>query len=194
MNPYSEFNDANIELEYIDQDYQEPISTNNNNPGAMSYSDIFKNLNISVKNGRVQLNSRLPETEVIYQQQFEENYQPQFRPIQQQQQNPVVKTSKRVQFSQPVDPAVKNSAIYNKYFKDYRDPGEDRTEPARIPQTREEYIEMLREQQIQQQQQRAYISQIKPKRMMFSNNGVHNISINSSQNGANLNKLFRFSR
>ena len=44
---------------------------------------------------------------------------------------------------QPLDPMVKNSAIYNKYFKNYRD-AETVVEP-RVPKTWEEYHQMVRE-------------------------------------------------
>jgi hypothetical protein len=77
----------------------------------------------------------------------------------------------------------KNSYIYNKYFKDYKD--ESAVEEPKKPMTREEYI--------QEYNRRIYekrrIEQIKSKKLMFSRGNDVNISISNPHH--NLNKLFR---
>jgi hypothetical protein len=77
----------------------------------------------------------------------------------------------------------KNSYIYNKYFKDYKD--ESVVEEPKKPMTREEYI--------QEYNRRIYekkrIEQIKSKKLMFSRGNDVNISVSNPNH--NLNKLFR---
>lgn len=84
------------------------------------------------------------------------------RPQQQQQQKTV----------EPLPYQVKNSYIFNKYFKDYKDPTAV-AEPTRIPQTREEYNKMILEERIKRINQRKRIEQIKSKKLMFDTSGVH---------------------
>jgi hypothetical protein len=86
------------------------------------------------------------------------------RPQQQQQQ--------QQQKTKPLPNQVKNSYIFNKYFKDYKDPTIV-AEPRRIPQTREEYNKMVLEERIRRINQQKRIEQIKSKKLLFDTSGVH---------------------
>ena len=95
---------------------------------------------------------------------------------------------------QPLDPSVKNSAIYNKYFKNYRD-AEPALEP-RVPKTWEEYHQMVREDHINRINARRRASQIKSTKMFYtaSNNMQHftkNYYMNPSHRMNGRNRLFK---
>ena len=100
-------------------------------------------------------------------------------------------TSKKVKFSnqEPIPQEVKNSAIYNKYFKTYN--SIQPTIEVRRPKTMEEYKQMLLEDKIKRIQANRRIAMIKPKKLFFSRDS--NPVINMSQ-PTNLNKVFNFPR
>lgn len=87
-----------------------------------------------------------------------------------------------------IDPQVKNSAIYNKYFKNYKDPNEPPPN-LQLPKTREEFIRMLLEERQKKIQAQKRIAEIKPKKMLFGAGGT-TAPIYTSQ--PNLNHLFKF--
>lgn len=95
---------------------------------------------------------------------------------------------KKVVTNDKIDPYVKNSFIYNKYFKDYKD--ELVNEAPRIPLTQEEYKKMVVENLINKIHQKKRISQIKSKKLLFNNNNSTNIPVYANRN--NLNRLFKF--
>jgi hypothetical protein len=66
-----------------------------------------------------------------------------------------------------VEPQLKNSYIYNKYFKDYADASKPEIK-IRRPQTIEEYKQMLLEDKINRIQARNRIAQIKPTTLLFN--------------------------
>jgi hypothetical protein len=66
-----------------------------------------------------------------------------------------------------VEPQLKNSYIYNKYFKDYADDNKPEIK-IRRPQTIEEYKQMLLEDKINRIQARNRIAQIKPTTLLFT--------------------------
>ena len=99
--------------------------------------------------------------------------------------------TKKVKFQESVvTPEVKNSWIFNKYFKDYRAP--DIEEEPEMPLTREELQQKIIVDHIERIKARQRIAQIKPKQMMFSNNNTMIQHIQTSQNNSQMNKLFRF--
>lgn len=76
---------------------------------------------------------------------------------------------------QPLDPAVKHSYIFNKYFKDYAVPNVEKPAP-RVPKTIQEYKEMLLEDKKRAIEHRIRMAQIKPKTMLYASvniNGTH---------------------
>jgi hypothetical protein len=66
-----------------------------------------------------------------------------------------------------LEPALKHSYIYNKYFKDYGDPNAGKPAP-RVPKTMEEYRRMLLEDKIKAIQHKKMVEEVKSKKMMFT--------------------------
>ena len=137
----------------------------------VTYDDILNSLGFGFNNGV------LHKKESFAPQQY---YQPNYENQQQ--------TATRPSF-QGVDPRVKNSAIYNKYFKTYKDP--NYVEPPKIPLTPEQLKIQLVKDYVERARARKRIAQIKPKKMLYS---TQNIAISvPHHNSPNLNKLFSFS-
>ena len=85
-----------------------------------------------------------------------------------------------------IEPQVKHSYIFNKYFKNYKEP--NTIEEPLKPMTREEYQKMVIEDLIKRRLAQKRVAQIKSKKMAFTNN--NNQTIYASKNS--LNHLFRF--
>ena len=83
-----------------------------------------------------------------------------------------LQTQQTQQVPAPLPNQVKNSYIFNKYFKDYKDPSIV-AEPPRIPQTREEYNQMVLEERIRRINERKRIQQIKSKKLLFDTSGIN---------------------
>lgn len=177
-----EFENDNIQLniENDDEEYNQDNQTTQNTqsfkharfqhkrkPNEVTYDDILNSLGFGFNAGVLH---RKETTEA--QQYHQPNYQ--------QLQTPKAKT---------MDPSVKNSAIYNKYFKNYKDPSY--VEEPRIPLTPEQLKIKIIKDYIERVKAKRRIALIKPKKMLYS---TQNAGISSHrQNPANLNKLFSFS-
>lgn len=144
-------------------------------PRNFSYDDILKSMNVTVINGKLVLskgNNTINHENTINYENTHEN------------------TSKKVKFSEEQIPhEVKNSAIYNKYFKTYNNIKP--TIEVRRPKTIEEYRQMLLEDKIKRIQAKRRIDMIKPKTLLFSRENTPIINISQP---TNLNKLFNFPR
>ena len=138
----------------------------------VTYDDILTTLNLVVApNGVLQYMNAKPNTF------SDDNNQQQYAP-QSILKNPVKQ--------EQIQPQVKHSYIYNKYFKSYKDTNVAVEEP-RKPMTRGEYQKMVIEDLIRKRLAQKRVAQIKSKQMAFTNN---NQPIYASRN--NLNHLFRF--
>lgn len=137
----------------------------------LSYDDILKSMNMTIINGKLVLSNG--NNNVI-------------EPTQTNQ-------TKQIKISQqPLPQEIKNSAIYNKYFKTYND-----IQPSieiRRPQTIEEYKKMLLEDRIQRILAKKRIDQIKSKKLLFTRDNAPTISNINVSHPTNLNKLFNFQR
>jgi len=137
----------------------------------VTYDDILTTLNLVVApNGVLQYMNAKPNT---FNDEPPVMYHPQSilkNPVKQEQ----------------IQPQVKHSYIYNKYFKSYKD-GNITVEEPRKPMTRGEYQKMVIEDLIKKRLAQKRVAQIKSKQMAFTNN---NQPIYASRN--NLNHLFRF--
>lgn len=174
MNPYESFNDNSYE-NHIGENYWEKSKEekNQNKKKKVSFNDILSNMNLVVnKQGVLQFMTQNPEKTQIQnnynpnnfsQQQYQEQ---QYQKPQYQEQQYQKQKSQQNKNSQPIDPAVKHSYIYNKYFKDYTDMNIEKYEP-RVPKTIEEYHKMLLDDKIKQIEHRKMIEQVKSKKMMF---------------------------
>jgi len=88
-----------------------------------------------------------------------------------------------------IDPDVKHSYIYNKYFKNYSGENPDIIVP-RIPKTREEYRQMLLEDAINRQRAKQRAAIVKSTKMLYTNTN-NNTFTPTNVNRNNLNRLFR---
>jgi hypothetical protein len=103
--------------------------------------------------------------------------------------NPNVKQIKTINNTR-VEPEVKHSYIYNKYFKNYKEANGEIIAP-RIPKTREEYRQMVIEDLINRQKAKQRIAQIKSTKMLYTNNNNFYAGTPIHVNRNNLNRLFR---
>jgi hypothetical protein len=151
INPYGTYNSNYSEKQTEDNYWEKPkIQETKIKKKKVSFNDILSNMNLVVnKQGVLQFMS--PKREEQSQEQPQEQFQSNFN------NNPI----------QPVDPAVKHSFIYNKYFKDYADVGVIKPEP-RVPKTMEEYRNMLIEDKIKELQRRKMVEQVKSKKIIFT--------------------------
>jgi hypothetical protein len=174
-----EYIDKKIEIEepVLKKPILKPVlkSKTNVKPRNFSYDDILKSMNVTVINGKLVLskgNNTINHENTINYENTHEN------------------TSKKVKFSEEQIPhEVKNSAIYNKYFKTYNNI--QPTIEVRRPKTIEEYRQMLLEDKIKRIQAKRRIDMIKPKTLLFSRENTPIINISQP---TNLNKLFNFPR
>jgi hypothetical protein len=159
----------------------------------VSFDDILSNMNLVVnKNGVLQFMSQsqnqtqqhpYPSQQHPYPPQQhpyppqQHSYPPQQQPYLPQQQKQSTKSVQNK--NEPLDPSVKHSYIYNKYFKDYQDAYSPVPE-VKVPKTREEYLKMLVEEKLRKIEERKRISQIKSTKLLFTTN-VGNIQ--ASKNG-----------
>ena len=138
-----------------------------------SYDDILNSLNLVVQNGvlkQIQVKPTQGQGQSQGQRQGQNQGQLQQQPMAQ----------KSVTF----DPQVKNSYIYNKYFKDYAQPG-----APMVPLTPEQRKQQAIKDYFDRITARKRIEQIKSRKLLFNTNNIH-----VAPNNGNLNKLFRFNR
>ena len=154
----------------------------------VSFDDIMRNMNLVVsKTGVLQSIRQQPQeqqqqnqqqqNQQQYQQQQYQQQQYQQQQYQQQQSNPAV----QVQKQNPLDPSVKHSYIYNKYFKDYQDAAPPEPE-IKVPKTKEEYFRMVAEERKRQMEEKIRISQIKSTKLMFTTNAGPQGTVQASRN------------
>jgi len=172
-----------IEDDYIAPQVPKPILKRSNpkikrSEKNISYDDILNSLGFGVNNmGLYKKNNN-----DIQQQHYNQpNYQG----------NEVNQIQNKIQPNyQSLDPRIKNSPIYNKYFKNYKDPNEVKV-PEK-PLTPQELRIKIIKHNIEVQQAKKRLAQIKSKKMFYSTQNVA-ISANHNQPPVNLNKLFMFS-
>jgi hypothetical protein len=164
----------------------------------VSFDDIMRNMNLVVsKTGvlqsirpqpqrsqhqpqrQTQYNSQQSHQQPQYQPQHHSQHQPQHQPQHRPQQQP--QPNKAPQLESPLDPSIKHSYIFNKYFKDYQSAAPQEPE-IRVPKTREEYFRMVTEERIRQMEERKRISQIKSTKLLFTTNSGPQGTVQASKN------------
>jgi hypothetical protein len=134
----------------------------------VSFDDILSNMNLVVnKEGVLQFmtpnQQEQPNNQLSYNQQghyYNTNVrQVHYTPNQDIHQIPL-------NGEEPLNPQVKHSYIYNKYFKDYAEPDVKKIGP-RVPKTIEEYRQMLLDDRIKAIQHKIRVEQIKSKKLLF---------------------------
>jgi hypothetical protein len=130
----------------------------------VTFDDILSNMNLVVNQNGV-LQSMVPlqqydQPQYYQEQQYQQQpYQYQQQPYQQIQKN-----------NGPLDPSVKHSYIFNKYFKDYKDANDNLKPQVKVPKTIEEYRQMVFEERVRQIQERNRIAKIKSTKMLYTSN------------------------
>jgi hypothetical protein len=144
----------------------------------VSFDDILLNMNLVVSKTGVLQSMALTNNK-----QLDESYEPQQQYKQQQHYEPQHYEPSKIQIKkqEPLDPAVKHSFLYNKYFKDYQDAAPVEPEIL-VPKTREEYFKMVNEERIRRIQEKYRISQIKSKQLMFTSNTNYQGNIKATTN------------
>jgi flagellar motor protein MotB len=170
----------------------------------VSFDDIMRNMNLVVsKTGVLQsIRPQEQQPQQQYQQQYQQQNQQQYQQqnqqqyqqqnqqqyqqqnqqqYQQQNQQQYQQPSRPAQKQEPVDPSIKHSYIYNKYFKDYQ--GAAQPEPEiKVPKTKEEYFRMVAEERKRQIEEKIRISQIKSTKLMFTTNAGPQSTVQASRN------------
>jgi hypothetical protein len=165
----------------------------------VSYDDILNSLNLVVnKSGVLQYMSLIPNQEEQHKQLYKEtDYQENTQYHQQshksdyqqntQYHNQIQKPKMTNNTPKPLDPQIKNSHIFNKYFKNYKDPNvEEEVEQVKTPKTMTEYKQMVLEENLKRIQERNRISKIKSTKILFENN---NTNIRASKNNLRMMKF-----
>ena len=182
-NPYESF-DYNSYEQHSGENYWEKPKERESQlkKKKVSFNDILSNMNLVINKQGV-LQFMVPNKEELQrphnynpnefsqpQYQQPQYQQPQYQQPQYQQpqyQQPQYQQPQQNNNSQPIDPVVKHSYIFNKYFKDYADINVVKPIP-RVPKTFEEYNQMLLEDKIKQNEHRKMIEEVKSKKMMFT--------------------------
>jgi hypothetical protein len=167
----------------------------------VSFDDILSNMNLVVNKTGVlqrmvpmnnpndeysQQQQQYPQHQQQYPQQQQQYSQHQQQYPQQQQQYYQEYTEQppnrvNVKKQEPLDPSLKHSYIYNKYFKDYQDATPQAPE-VKTPKTKEEYFRMIHEERLRRIQEAHRISQIKSRKLMFTANNTYQENIRTSAN------------
>ena len=204
QNPYEQFNENDYGVDNNSEKYWEQAKSQKEQQTKkkkVSFNDILSNMNLVVnKKGVLQFMQPTYEPQQDYQyeeqyyqeqQQYAEPQQQQYFP--QQRQNMPQQRQNMPQQRQPVDPSVKHSYIYNKYFKDYADVSAPAPE-IRVPKTIEEYNQMVNEDRIKRIEERKRIAEIKSTKLMFTTTPDNHVSQGNPRNiKASRNNLRRMS-
>ena len=185
QNPYDQINENDYGVDNNSEKYWEQAKSQKEQQTKkkkVSFNDILSNMNLVVnKKGVLQFIQPTYEPQQDYQ--YEEQYyqeQQQYAEPQQQQYFPEQRQNMPQQ-RQPVDPSVKHSYIYNKYFKDYADVSAPVPE-KKVPKTIEEYNQMVYEDRIKRIEERKRISEIKSTKLMFTTTPDNHVSQGNPRN------------
>ena len=169
---------------YWEMDKKEPKKK-----AKFGYDDILSSLNLVVNDkGVLQYmsgtntpndNSTIPQNH-----QNSQNYQHSQNHQNHQNQSPLTQTYNQQVKHAVTNPNIKNSYIFNKYFKNFKEPTE--VEERKIPKTPEEYRQMVIEDYVKRVQAQKRIEQVKSRKIAYTNGR----SIGTSQKVSTLNSVF----
>ena len=177
QNPYEQLNSN----EYLDnsEKYWEQAKSEKvqqTKKKKVSFNDILTNMNLVVnKKGVLQF---IQPAQQPQQQDYQKDYQTQYAKPHQQD---VSQQRHYIEPHPPVDPSVKHSYIYNKYFKDYADVSVPAPE-KKVPKTIEEYNRMVYEERIKKIEERKRIAEIKSTKLMFTTTPDNHVSQRNPRN------------
>lgn len=191
-NPYFNEKISNNKIQKFNSITKNPkINENNNNnikqkrekKKGISYDDILSCMNTVVVDGKLEFIRNDSQMHI-------NNDEPQY--IQQPQQ--IVK--KNVHFGQlpnqpqQIDPNVKNSYIFNKYFKDYKEP--QCISDPKPTLSKQQVLRQLLIDKVNRHNDQIRISQIKSTRLLFNANNNKIIRTATMYNPNGSNHLFKF--
>ena len=188
MNPYETFNN-NLYQEQNNNYWEKPKVDSKKK--KVSFNDILSNMNLVVnKQGILQFMTQNSQQEEQYQQQYQQQYDSNdFSQRVQNKNIKIVQNPQKNTISEQIDPTVKHSYIYNKYFKDYADPNAEKPGP-RVPKTIEEYYQMLIDDKKRAIEHKQRIEQIKSKKLLFTTTpGIGNNPRNIQATKNNLRRM-----
>jgi hypothetical protein len=170
-------NISEIQVKKLNTNEKNSQNTNNIKKPKISYQDILSSMGTVVINGKLEFvrkNNNLQQNSEF----TTENTN---------------KQQKKVIVNNLPQQINKNSYIYNKHFKNYKEPqlAQYIEEPI-VPMTKKEFARQVIVNRINEINQRNRIAEIKSTKLMFNNNNNRNIIINTMQNQNTLNHLFRF--
>ena len=175
QNPYEQLNNNDYGVDNNSDNYWENAKSKKEQTKRkkVSFNDILSNMNLVVDKKGLLVSMRQTQTIEPQQQdyQYEEEYVSQQPNTQQKQYVP----------QQPIDPSVKHSYIYNKYFKDYADVSAPIPE-RKVPKTIEEYNQMVMEERIKRIEEKKRISEIKSTKLMFTTTPDNNVTQRNPRN------------
>ena len=187
QNPYEQFNSNDYGLDNSEKYWEQSKSQKEQQTKKkkVSFNDILSNMNLVVnKKGVLQFiqPAHQPQQQDFHSDnQHEEQYYYQQTQYANPHQQNVPHQRQYVESQKPVDPSVKHSYIYNKYFKDYADV----TAPApekKVPKTIEEYNRMVYEEKIKRIEERKRIAEIKSTKLMFTTTPDNHVSQGNLRN------------
>jgi hypothetical protein len=165
MNPYDTFDYNSYEEQNGVNYWEKPkIKENQTKRKKVTFNDILSNMNLVVNNEGVLQFMSAGKEKPIDNYNYNENEFTQ-QSYNQSQPNKNLRQGKKPQ--EPLDPGVKHSYIYNKYFKDYADPNFQKQCP-RVPKTIDEYHEMLLDDRKKAIEHKLKMEEIKSKKLLFT--------------------------
>jgi hypothetical protein len=170
QNPYEQFNENDYGIDGNSEKYWEQAKSEKEQQTKkkkVSFNDILTNMNLVVnKKGVLQfIQPTKPINEYQYDNNCDNNYDEQYVPHKRQ------NMEQRV----PIAQSVKQSYIYNKYFKDYADANAPPPE-KKVPKTIEEYNKMVMEERIKRVEEKKRISEIKSTKLIFTTTPDNNFT------------------
>jgi hypothetical protein len=180
QNPYEKINENDYGVDNNSEKYWEQAKIQKEQQTKkkkVSFNDILSNMNLVVnKKGVLQF---MQQTQPIMEPQ-QQDYQYEEQYYQQQQHVPQQRQYAQSQ-QKPIEPSVKHSYIYNKYFKDYADVSTPAPE-KKVPKTIEEYNKMVYEDRIKRIEERKRIAEIKSTKLMFTTTPDNHIGQSNPRN------------
>ena len=181
QNPYEQLNSN----EYLDnsEKYWEQAKSEKvqqTKKKKVSFNDILTHMNLVVnKKGVLQFiqPAQQPQQQ-DYQKDYQKDYHTQYAKPHQQ------SATQQIHYIEPqlpVDPSVKHSYIYNKYFKDYANVSAPAPE-KKVPKTIEEYNRMVYEERIKKIEEIKRIAEIKSTKLMFTTTPDNHVSQRNPRN------------
>ncbi len=180
LNPYNIDNNPPNDINYWQDIQTSDEQSHKEKRKKVSFTDILSNMNLVV-NSKGVLQFITPKRVEQQSHNIEQYNQTQYypEPVQEYQQQYTHQIPQ-----EPVDPSVKHSYIYNKYFKDYTDIYSEKP-IIRVPKTMEEYRQMLLEDRIKAIENKKRIEEIKSRKLLFTTTPNSGYSYSNSSSNSN---------